>query len=188
MFLYNAKTSDSFVALLDFTNQEQENPLFKQPTISNDTSFIRDICYQSGYYYLLCDNGGSAGNNYTQHIYKASASGENLNFEPVASFNNTIVTFTDEAGNVISWCSAGALSYKGSKKSTPFVAQQVCETAAKVAKDHGIKSVEVFVKGPGNGREAAIRALQTAEIDVTMIRDVSPIPHNGCRPPKRRRI
>ena len=105
-----------------------------------------------------------------------------------ASFNNTIVTFTDDAGNVISWCSAGALSYKGSKKSTPFVAQQVCETAAKAAKDHGIKSVEVFVKGPGNGREAAIRALQTAEIDVTMIRDVSPIPHNGCRPPKRRRI
>lgn len=105
-----------------------------------------------------------------------------------ASFNNTIVTFTDEAGNVISWSSAGALGYKGSKKSTPFVAQQICETAAKGAKDAGIKSVEVFVKGPGQGREAAIRAIATAEIEVTMIRDVSPIPHNGCRPPKRRRV
>ena len=105
-----------------------------------------------------------------------------------ATSNNTIVTFTDEAGNVISWSSAGALGYKGSKKSTPFVAQQVCETAAKIAKDHGIKSVDVFVKGPGNGREAAIRALATAEIGVTMIKDVSPIPHNGCRPPKRRRV
>ena len=105
-----------------------------------------------------------------------------------ASFNNTIVTFTDEAGNVISWSSAGALGYRGSKRSTPFVAQQVCETAAKVAKDHGVKTVDVFVKGPGNGREAAIRALSAAEIGVTMIKDVSPIPHNGCRPPKRRRV
>lgn len=105
-----------------------------------------------------------------------------------ATFNNTIVTFSDEAGNVISWSSAGALGYKGAKKSTPFVAQQVCETAAKVAKDAGIKSVDVFVKGPGNGREAAIRALGTAEIEVTMIKDISPIPHNGCRPPKRRRV
>ncbi len=105
-----------------------------------------------------------------------------------ASFNNTVVTFTDEAGNVVSWSSAGALGFKGSKKSTPFAAQQAVETAAKVAKDQGIRSVDVFVKGPGNGREAAIRALQTAEINVTMIKDVSPIPHNGCRPPKRRRI
>jgi len=105
-----------------------------------------------------------------------------------ASFNNTIVTFTDEAGNVISWSSAGALGYKGAKKSTPFVAQQVCETAAKVAKDAGIRSVDVFVKGPGNGRESAIRAIGTSEIEVTMIKDVSPIPHNGCRPPKRRRV
>ena len=105
-----------------------------------------------------------------------------------ASFNNTVVTFTDEAGNVVSWSSAGALGFKGSKKSTPFAAQQAVETAAKVAKDQGLRSVDVFVKGPGNGREAAIRALQTAEINVTMIKDVSPIPHNGCRPPKRRRI
>ena len=105
-----------------------------------------------------------------------------------SSFNNTIVTITDENGNALSWSSAGALGFKGSKKSTPFAAQQAVETAAKVAKDQGIRSVDVFVKGPGNGREAAIRALQTAEINVTMIKDVSPIPHNGCRPPKRRRI
>lgn len=105
-----------------------------------------------------------------------------------SSFNNTIVTFTDVDGNVISWASAGKLGFKGSKKSTPFAAQQSVEAAAKVAKEHGIKSVEVYVKGPGNGREAAIRSLQTAEIDVTLIKDVSPIAHNGCRPPKRRRI
>lgn len=105
-----------------------------------------------------------------------------------ASFNNTIVTFTDEAGNVISWCSAGAVGAKGAKKSTPFVAQQVCETAGKIAKEAGIKSVDVFVKGPGNGRESAIRTIGTCEIEVTSIKDVSPIPHNGCRPPKRRRV
>ncbi len=105
-----------------------------------------------------------------------------------ASNNNTIITFTDEAGNVISWSSSGALGYKSSKKSTPFVAQEVCEAAARTAKDQGIRSVEVFVKGSGSGREAAVRALQTAEINVTMIKDVSPIPHNGCRPPKRRRV
>jgi small subunit ribosomal protein S11 len=105
-----------------------------------------------------------------------------------ASFNNTIVTFSDEAGNVISNSSAGALGFRGSKKSTPFAAQQAVEAASKVAKDHGIKSVEVYVKGPGNGRESAIRALQTADINVTLIQDVSPIAHNGCRPPKRRRI
>ena len=104
------------------------------------------------------------------------------------SFNNTIVTFTDMQGNTISWCSAGKLEYKGSKKSTPYVAQQVAETAADVAKDCGMKYVEVYVKGPGNGRESAIRALANAEIEVTLIRDVSPIPHNGCRPPKRRRV
>lgn len=105
-----------------------------------------------------------------------------------SSFNNTIVTFSDEAGNVVSWSSAGALGFKGSKKDTPYVAQQVTETAAKIAKEHGIKSVDVFVKGAGKGREAAIRAMATAEIDVTMIKDVSPIPHNGCRPPKKRRV
>ena len=105
-----------------------------------------------------------------------------------ASFNNTLVTFTDTQGNAISASSAGSLGFKGSRKSTPFAAQQAVETAAKVAKEQGIKSVEVYVKGPGNGREAAIRALATAEIDVTKISDVSPIPHNGCRPPKRRRI
>ncbi len=105
-----------------------------------------------------------------------------------ASFNNTLVTFTDLAGNTISWSSAGSLGFKGARKSTPFAAQQAVETAAKQAKDMGLKSVEVYVKGPGNGREAAIRALGTADINVTKISDVSPIPHNGCRPPKKRRI
>ena len=105
-----------------------------------------------------------------------------------SSFNNTIVTITDERGNVISWASAGELGFKGSRKSTPFAAQTCVEQAGKVALDNGMKSVEVYVKGPGNGREAAIRALQTAELEVTLIKDVSPIPHNGCRPPKHRRI
>lgn len=105
-----------------------------------------------------------------------------------ASFNNTLVTFTDLAGNTISWSSAGSLGFKGARKSTPFAAQQAVETAAKEAKEMGLKSVEVYVKGPGNGREAAIRALGTADISVTKISDVSPIPHNGCRPPKKRRI
>ena len=105
-----------------------------------------------------------------------------------ASFNNTIVTITDDAGNVISWCSAGSQGFKGSRKSTPFAAQQASEVAAKAAKDQGLNSVEVFVKGPGNGRETAIRALQAQGLEVTSIKDVSPIPHNGCRPPKRRRI
>ena len=105
-----------------------------------------------------------------------------------SSFNNTLITFTDLEGNALSWASSGKLGFKGSKKSTPFAAQQCVEDAAKVAKEHGIRSVEVYVKGPGNGREAAIRALATAEIDVTLIKDVSPIAHNGCRPPKIRRV
>ncbi len=105
-----------------------------------------------------------------------------------ASFNNTIVTFTDMNGNALSQCSSGALGFRGSRKSTAFAAQQAAEKAAQQAKEYGLRSVEVYVKGPGQGRESAIRALQTAEIDVTLIRDVSPIPHNGCRPPKRRRI
>lgn len=105
-----------------------------------------------------------------------------------ASFNNTIVTITDEAGNVISWGSAGQQGFKGSRKSTPYAAQTAAEAAAKSAADQGLKSVEVFVKGPGNGRETAIRAIQTAGLNITSIKDVSPIPHNGCRPPKRRRI
>ncbi|ANW99798.1 30S ribosomal protein S11 [Thermoclostridium stercorarium subsp. thermolacticum DSM 2910] len=105
-----------------------------------------------------------------------------------SSFNNTIVTITDVQGNTIAWASAGALSFKGSKKSTPFAAQQAAEAAAKAAMDHGMKSVAVYVKGPGAGREAAIRALQAAGLEVTMIKDVTPIPHNGCRPPKRRRV
>lgn len=105
-----------------------------------------------------------------------------------ASFNNTIVTITDEAGNAVSWSSAGSLGLSGSRKSTPYAAQQAAELAAKNAREQGIKSVEVYVKGPGNGRETAIRAIQTAGIDITLIKDVSPIPHNGCRPPKRRRI
>lgn len=105
-----------------------------------------------------------------------------------SSFNNTIVTFTDMAGNVLSWSSSGKLGFRGSKRSTPFAAQSSVEDAAKVAKDYGIKSVEVYVKGPGNGREAAIRTLQNLEIGVSLIKDVSPIAHNGCRPPKIRRV
>ncbi|MEG2116230.1 MAG: 30S ribosomal protein S11 [Clostridia bacterium] len=105
-----------------------------------------------------------------------------------SSFNNTIVTITDMQGNTISWCSAGTLGFRGSRKSTPYAAQQAAEVAAKAAKEHGLRTVEVFVKGPGQGRESAIRALQVCELEVTLIQDVSPIPHNGCRPPKRRRV
>ena len=104
------------------------------------------------------------------------------------SFNNTIATFTDMQGNTISWSSAGKLNFRGSKKSTPYAAQMVTEDAAKTAVEHGLKAVEVYIKGPGQGRENAIRALANAGIAVTLIKDVSPIPHNGCRPPKRRRI
>ena len=105
-----------------------------------------------------------------------------------ASFNNTLVTLTDQSGNAISWSSAGSLGFKGSRKSTPFAAQMASEAAAKSAIEHGLKNVEVYVKGPGSGREAAIRALQTAGLEITMIKDITPIPHNGCRPPKRRRV
>ncbi|MCL2821627.1 MAG: 30S ribosomal protein S11 [Firmicutes bacterium] len=105
-----------------------------------------------------------------------------------SSFNNTIITFTDQQGNAISACSAGALGFRGARKSTPFAAQQASEKAAAVAKDSGLKSVDVFVKGPGNGRESSIRAIEIVGISVTSITDVSPIPHNGCRPPKRRRV
>lgn len=105
-----------------------------------------------------------------------------------SSFNNTIVTITDLTGNAISWASAGELGFRGSRKSTPFAAQTAAETAAKAAMEHGLKTVEVYVRGPGQGREAAIRALQAAGLDVVMIKDVTPIPHNGCRPPKRRRV
>ena len=105
-----------------------------------------------------------------------------------STFNNTIVTITDTQGNAVSWASAGEMGFRGSRKSTPFAAQTAAETAAKVAIDHGMKTVEEYVKGPGSGREAAIRALQTVGLEVTMIKDVTPIPHNGCRPPKRRRV
>ena len=105
-----------------------------------------------------------------------------------STFNNTIVMITDVHGNAISWSSAGALGFKGSKKSTPFAAQMAAETACKAAQEHGLKSVEVTVKGPGQGREAAIRSLQATGLEVTAIRDVTPVPHNGCRPPKRRRV
>jgi small subunit ribosomal protein S11 len=105
-----------------------------------------------------------------------------------SSFNNTIVTITDNAGNALSWASAGEMGFRGSKKSTPFAAQMASEQAAKLAMEHGLRSVEVNVKGPGSGREAAIRALQAAGLEITVIRDVTPIPHNGCRPPKRRRV
>ena len=105
-----------------------------------------------------------------------------------STFNNTIVTITDENGNAIAWSSAGALGFKGSRKSTPFAAQLAAEAAAKAAQEHGLKSVKVTVKGPGSGRESAIRALAAAGLEVTAIRDVTPVPHNGCRPPKRRRV
>ena len=105
-----------------------------------------------------------------------------------STFNNTIITLTDVHGNALSWASAGQLGFKGSRKSTPFAAQMAAEQATKGAMEHGLRTVDVFVKGPGAGREAAIRALQAAGLDVTMIKDVTPIPHNGCRPPKRRRV
>ena len=105
-----------------------------------------------------------------------------------ATFNNTLVTLTDMQGNALSWSSAGSLGFKGSRKSTPFAAQTAAEVAAKAAMEHGLKTVEVYVKGPGSGRESAIRALQTVGLSVNMIKDVTPIPHNGCRPPKRRRV
>ncbi|AYO29442.1 MAG: small subunit ribosomal protein [Thermoanaerobacteraceae bacterium] len=105
-----------------------------------------------------------------------------------STFNNTIVTITDEAGRPLTWASAGTVGFKGSRKGTPFAAQMAAEAAAKQALDYGLRSVEVFVKGPGGGREAAIRSLQAAGLEVNMIKDVTPIPHNGCRPPKRRRV
>lgn len=105
-----------------------------------------------------------------------------------STFNNTVVTITDTKGNTISWASAGGVGFKGSRKSTPFAAQMAAESAAKEAMEHGLKEVEVMVKGPGAGREAAIRSLQAAGLEVNMIKDVTPIPHNGCRPPKRRRV
>jgi small subunit ribosomal protein S11 len=105
-----------------------------------------------------------------------------------SSFNNTIITITDPAGNVISWSSSGAQGMKGSRKGTPFAAQLAAETAARKAVEHGMKTVEVYVRGPGSGRESAIRALATGGLDIVLIKDVTPIPHNGCRPPKRRRV
>jgi small subunit ribosomal protein S11 len=105
-----------------------------------------------------------------------------------ATFNNTLITITDLEGNVVSWASAGTLGFKGSRKGTPFAAQQAAMTAANAAKEHGLRSIDIRVKGPGSGRESAIRALQAAGVEVKSIRDVTPIPHNGCRPPKRRRV
>jgi small subunit ribosomal protein S11 len=105
-----------------------------------------------------------------------------------ATFNNTMITITDQVGNVVSWSSAGSKGFKGSRKSTPFAAQIAAEDAAKKAQEHGMRTVEIFVKGPGSGRESALRAIQAAGFNVSMIRDVTPIPHNGCRPPKRRRV
>ena len=105
-----------------------------------------------------------------------------------STFNNTLVTLTDMDGNALSWSSAGSNGFRGSRKSTPFAAQSAAEVAAKAAMEHGLKTVEVYVKGPGSGREAAIRALQTAGLNVTTIKDITPIPHNGCRPPKKRRV
>lgn len=105
-----------------------------------------------------------------------------------ASFNNTLVTITDLEGNVVTWASAGSLGFKGSRKGTPFAAQQAASSAAVAARDHGLRSIDIRVKGPGSGRESAIRALQAAGVEIKSIKDVTPIPHNGCRPPKRRRV
>ena len=105
-----------------------------------------------------------------------------------ATFNNTIITITDQAGNVVAWSTAGCKGFKGSRKSTPFAAQVAAEDCARKAQEHGMRSVEVYVKGPGSGRESALRALQAAGFSISFIRDVTPIPHNGCRPPKRRRV
>jgi small subunit ribosomal protein S11 len=105
-----------------------------------------------------------------------------------STFNNTIVTITDPEGNTVSWASSGTQGFKGSRKSTPFASQLAAEDAAKKAMEHGMRTVEVYIKGPGSGREAALRSLQAAGLNVTLIRDVTPIPHNGCRPPKRRRV
>ena len=105
-----------------------------------------------------------------------------------STFNNTIVTITDPVGNVVAWSSSGAQGFKGSRKSTPFAAQMAAQDAAKKAMDHGMRSISVYVKGPGSGREAALRALQAAGFNISLIRDVTPVPHNGCRPPKRRRV
>jgi small subunit ribosomal protein S11 len=105
-----------------------------------------------------------------------------------STFNNTMISITDKKGNAISWASAGTAGFKGSRKSTPFAAQQAAESAARAAMEHGLKEVECYVKGPGAGREAAIRSLQAAGLEVSVIKDVTPIPHNGCRPPKRRRV
>ena len=129
----------------------------------------------------------------TQQATKRTAKRNRKNIDKGAShihssFNNTIVTITDSQGNVISWASAGGLGFKGSRKSTPFAAGEAAETAAKAGMEHGLKTVEVFVKGPGAGREAAIRSLQTAGLEISAIKDITPIPHNGCRPPKRRRV
>ena len=129
----------------------------------------------------------------TQQATKRTAKRNRKNIDKGAahihsSFNNTIVTITDSQGNVISWASAGGLGFKGSRKSTPFAAGEAAETAAKAGMEHGLKTVEVFVKGPSAGREAAIRSLQTAGLEISAIKDITPIPHNGCRPPKRRRV
>lgn len=105
-----------------------------------------------------------------------------------SSFNNTLITITDPTGAVVSWSSSGAMGFKGSRKGTPFAAQQAADVAARAAMEHGMRSIEVLVKGPGGGREAAVRSLQAAGLEVSMIKDVTPIPHNGCRPPKRRRV
>ena len=128
-----------------------------------------------------------------QNVKKTRRRRERKNIEHGAAhikstFNNSIVTLTDVSGNALSWSSAGALGFRGSRKSTPFASQMAAETAAKAAMEHGLKSIEVYVKGPGAGREAAIRSLQAAGLEVTLIKDVTPIPHNGCRPPKRRRV
>ncbi|MDR2605966.1 MAG: 30S ribosomal protein S11 [Oscillospiraceae bacterium] len=131
---------------------------------------------------------GSAANSRTRTKRRERKNIERGAVHIRSSFNNTMVTITDLQGNALSWASSGQQGFRGSRKSTPFAAQTAAEVAAKAAMEHGLKTVEVFVRGPGSGREAAIRALQTAGLEVTLIKDVTPIAHNGCRPPKRRRV
>lgn len=136
----------------------------------------------------MAERKGKAASAATKVKKKARKNIANAVVHILATFNNTIVNISDEAGNTIAWASSGTSGFKGSRKSTPFAAQLAAEQAARKAMEHGVRSVKIYVKGPGSGREAAIRSLQAVGLEITMIKDVTPIPHNGCRPPKRRRV
>jgi small subunit ribosomal protein S11 len=136
----------------------------------------------------MAEKKGKAASASTKVKKKARKNIANAIVHVLATFNNTIVNISDESGNTIAWASSGTAGFKGSRKSTPFAAQLAAEQAARKAMEHGVRSVKIYVKGPGSGREAAIRSLQAVGLEITMIKDVTPIPHNGCRPPKRRRV